>query len=307
MRMREKQYDLIFLDHMMPGKDGIVTLKELRAEKGNPNAETRCVCLTANAIPGAREYYISAGFDDYMSKPVHPAELEKLLSELLPKEKIVWADEENEDPKGSKETSGAGIPPELTSLKDSPFDVLSGINNCGAVSTYLPLLKMFYQSIDLTARELEGLYTVGDITNYTIKVHALKSSARLVGAMELGERAQKLEDAAKSGDRDYIDGHHRDFIREYIGFKDILSGIFREEKKEASSDKPEAEQEFIQEALAEILEACDEIDSDRIEEVLKGNRKTPSTGAGAVGPVCIRRHCGIDRYTGIGERKQITP
>ena len=79
-------YDVIFIDHMMPDMDGIETLGHLR-ESGK-NTETPAVALTANAVSGAREMYLNAGFTDYLSKPVDGAKLEKLLSELLPKEKL---------------------------------------------------------------------------------------------------------------------------------------------------------------------------------------------------------------------------
>ncbi len=85
---RENKYDIIFFDHMMPGKDGIETLKELKADEGNVNLDTPTICLTANAISGAREEYIEAGFDDYLTKPIEPKELESLVASYLPKEKI---------------------------------------------------------------------------------------------------------------------------------------------------------------------------------------------------------------------------
>ncbi len=85
---RDKKYDVIFFDHMMPDKDGIETLHELKMQPDNPNLDTPAVCLTANAIAGAREEYISEGFDDYLTKPIDPEKLESMLREYLPKEKI---------------------------------------------------------------------------------------------------------------------------------------------------------------------------------------------------------------------------
>lgn len=87
----EKTYDIIFLDHMMPGKDGTETLHELRQING-PNHDTPVICLTADAISGAREQYISAGFTDYLTKPINPELLEGMLIEMLPKEKITLTD-----------------------------------------------------------------------------------------------------------------------------------------------------------------------------------------------------------------------
>ena len=84
----EKTYDLIFLDHMMPGMDGTETLHELRAQTSGPNRNTPVICLTADALEGAREQYISAGFTDYLMKPIRPELLEEMLINMLPKEKV---------------------------------------------------------------------------------------------------------------------------------------------------------------------------------------------------------------------------
>ena len=82
----------MFLDHMMPGKDGIELLHDLRA-LDDPNKNTPAVCLTANAISGAREFYINAGFDDYLTKPIDPNNLEETIIQYLPSEKIISASE----------------------------------------------------------------------------------------------------------------------------------------------------------------------------------------------------------------------
>lgn len=83
----ENEYDIIFLDHMMPRMDGIETLHIMRANTICPNINTPVIALTANAISGSREFYLGEGFDNYLSKPISPAELEKMIFDLLPKEK----------------------------------------------------------------------------------------------------------------------------------------------------------------------------------------------------------------------------
>ena len=87
----KKDYDVIFIDDRMPGMGGTEMLKELRSRKKNPNCTKPCIVLTANAIAGARESYIKAGFEDYLSKPIDAAELEKMLLRYLPKDKIVMS------------------------------------------------------------------------------------------------------------------------------------------------------------------------------------------------------------------------
>ena len=84
----EVGYDVIMLDHMMPGKDGIETLHEMKALKNSLNEKTPVIMLTANAIAGAREQFINEGFDDYLSKPFSINELQNMLLKYLPKDKI---------------------------------------------------------------------------------------------------------------------------------------------------------------------------------------------------------------------------
>ncbi|SES86852.1 Response regulator c-di-GMP phosphodiesterase, RpfG family, contains REC and HD-GYP domains [[Clostridium] aminophilum] len=105
---REKTYDLIFLDHMMPDKDGIETLQELRAEEENPNAHTVTICLTANAISGARENYIAAGFDDYLTKPIKAENLESMIMRYLPEEKMQTAESDQTSQNRAAETEKIG-------------------------------------------------------------------------------------------------------------------------------------------------------------------------------------------------------
>lgn len=84
----KNKYDIMFIDHMMPGKDGIVTLHEIKSFNDALNFETPAICLTANAIQGAREMYIEAGFNDYLTKPIETSELDRMLMEYIPKEKV---------------------------------------------------------------------------------------------------------------------------------------------------------------------------------------------------------------------------
>ncbi len=226
---KRKAYDVIFLDHMMPGKDGIETLQEIRKDESNPNRNTPIICLTANAIAGAREEYLAAGFNDYLSKPIDNEKLEEMMMKYLPPEKVTvvrveeteeeaeertdqgtdegneeWTDTGNkagkEHSKGySKEYKGknGGID-EKTGLKNSGgIDEKTGLKNSGGQLAYKEMLKVFLASIDSTKKELNGYYEAEDWKNYTVRIHALKSSARIIGATAFGEEAQLLENAGK--------------------------------------------------------------------------------------------------------------
>ena len=100
---RRNLYDLVFLDHMMPDKDGIETLQEMKACKDTPNRKTPFVCLTANAVSGMREMYIEAGFDDYLTKPIDTDRLEAMLLRYLPPDLVEQATEEKEEVKSKSD------------------------------------------------------------------------------------------------------------------------------------------------------------------------------------------------------------
>ena len=212
-----KKYDIMFLDHMMPGKDGIELLHDLRA-LDDPNKNTPAVCLTANAISGAREKYISEGFDDYLTKPIDTEKLEELFCLYLPAEKL-------KEPLSYEEKTEE-LPEQLMKLSGSPdIDIETGLENSGTAKAYLSVLQIFCSTIDEKAEELEHFYKERDIKNYTIRVHALKSSAMIIGAKELGEKARRLENAGKQNDAAYIKKNHKEFVSLFLSFKEILKDV----------------------------------------------------------------------------------
>ena len=256
----KKKYDIIFFDHMMPGKDGIETLHELRESSNNPNRSTTAVCLTANAIPGAEEQYLRVGFDAYMSKPVDPKKLEELILKYLPsgKVQITKSDAVSEEK--------IDIPDNLAPLSESGvINVTTGIRNSGNADSYMSMLKIYYDSIDEKSDEIERFYSEGDIENYTIKVHALKSSSRIIGATAFGEKAQKMEDAGKKSDTRYIDENHDALMVEFKDFKSLIGVLFADD--EDDSGKPEADDGLLDEAFSEMRLAAEDFDSDKFDEI----------------------------------------
>ncbi|MCR5088795.1 MAG: response regulator, partial [Oscillospiraceae bacterium] len=237
----KRKYDLIFLDHMMPVKDGIETLHELRARPGNPNHDTPVICVTANAVSGAREQYIREGFDDYLTKPFDTSRLEEAIMNWLPKEKVgAGPAPEADEPLPSQD-----IPAILSPLLIwDGFDLSAGIRNSGDAEAYLSLLRLFYESLDRNASELGESFAAGDWHNYAIRIHALKSSVRLIGAEALGEKAQRLETAAREGDTETVRSRHAGFMTEYLSLRSPLSEIFPETRPE-DSDLPEADPETL--------------------------------------------------------------
>lgn len=257
-------YDVIFLDHLMPGKDGIEALHQIKSEPSNPNLHTPYICLTANAVSGAREQYLAEGFDDYLTKPIDPERLEEMLVRLLPEEKV----EKNkfEDDPADQETIK-----ELEVLQgQNLIDAECGIEHGGSAEAYLSFLKLFYQAFDEKTEEIEKLYADGETQNYTVKVHALKSSLRIIGAEHTGEAAQRLEDAGKANDMAYISEYQPKFMDELREIRALLQKMFPEEQSNAlppAAEKPVADEELMAMALDEIKAAAEEKDMERLEAV----------------------------------------
>lgn len=219
---REKTYDIIFLDHMMPVMDGIETLRQLKTVEGNLNRDVPIVMLTANAVAGMKEKYLSEGFTDYLSKPIESDKLEEMLLKYLPDEKITVVQEEkiNEDEKKECVTmeegkqrvpmvEGGGLDALCQSIPE--IDMEKALLYCaGSKEFYVEMLGDF--STDGRKEKLEAFYEAEDWDNYAVDVHALKSTARTLGLMHIGDRAEKLQEAAEKKDVSFIKENHGELI-----------------------------------------------------------------------------------------------
>ncbi|WP_233127466.1 ATP-binding protein [Anaerovibrio sp. JC8] len=269
---KSKMYDMIFLDHMMPGKDGIETLHEIKEQAEGLNDCTVSVCLTANAVSGAREQYIAAGFDNYLTKPIHPSKLEDMLMAYLPGDKLIISEEDDVDTDDEDEQDN--VPESLAPLVGLEWiDLSKGIKNSGDAESYLSLLKILYESIDEESTVLDGFYKDSNLNDYTIQVHAMKSSVRLIGASSMADEAQLLENAGKDGDEDYINQHHEGFISAYKSLKEPLSQVFAEENVEDETENnvedemPEADAELMDTVYEEVKASAEANDAESIDAV----------------------------------------
>ena len=238
--MRKNVYDIVLLDHMMPKMDGIETLKKLQ-EEGLVPPETVVIALTANAVVGAREMYLEAGFDDYLSKPIALKALEEKLLKYLPKEnpgvsaslsnaepdEAPVDDEEflefapNEDDWGDEPEKE--IDASLSELREKGLQVDDGIAYAaGDVDFYIELLNDFCNKHSEKSAELQRFYEAEGIKDYEILIHAIKSNARMIGANELGEWAAKLESAASEGRSDLINKEHAAFMDKYRSTVELI-------------------------------------------------------------------------------------
>ena len=260
-KTRQKKYDIIFLDHRMPGMDGIDTLKALKAEKDNPNNNTPAISLTANAVSGAREQYMEAGFDDYLTKPILSEKLEELMINYLPKEKVKFEEVLAEEAQQTYE-------PDFDWAKNiTAIDIKAGITNCGSADVYMDAVNSFAENFDDNYADIRRFFEAEDIAAFTIKVHALKSSARIIGALELSRMAAELEKAGDSGNIAFIKDSTPRLLHSY---KELFKAIEKEIEKTQGDDNslPEIEKGVLTEALGSLKELAQSYDYDSIKFIM---------------------------------------
>ena len=262
--VKKNTYDILFIDHRMPEMDGIETLHAMKEMSSNLSAGKPCIALTANAISGVRKMYLNEGFDDYISKPVNPAKLEELIKQYLPPEYI----EEYPDDEQTEETEDLDQYSDFTNklYAIEELDVTSALKNCGSNELLLSTIKQYYDSIDEKALELQQFYEAEDWDNYGIKVHALKSTSRLIGAITLSKLAEQLEECANNNAVSEIQNEHKNLMDIYLSFKHILKPLLQ---KTSNEDKPEISKEELSETINLLGEYADSFDIDGMDSVIE--------------------------------------
>ena len=209
------RYDIIFIDHMMPDMDGIETLSILKKECPK-NANTPVIILTANAVSGAREQYLNAGFNDYLTKPIDCEKLESTIASYLPDELVIKDFDINEIKSEMVDEATTGIESLFAKLcKITDIDTSSGIRATGSIETYVETARVFASTGQTKYEIIKSYYEQMDVKNYTIQVHALKSSARLIGANDLSELARYLEQMGNDGNIGQIKEKTDNLLKEY--------------------------------------------------------------------------------------------
>ena len=218
------KYDVILLDQRMPKMDGVETLKIIKAAPDKLNYDTPVICLTADAIRGARERLIADGFTDYLSKPVDGKTLEEMLKKYLPEELI-------ETVPAQAHSNASEIPEE-----DKDKLLISALDNAGVntdegisialddMKFYRQLLASYAGDFDERTKKLKEYYKNNDWKNYSIYIHSLKSSSKTIGATKLYDIAARLEKAAKNNDETTILAEHDRVISMY---QKIVSAIYK--------------------------------------------------------------------------------
>ena len=238
--VRKNHYNLIGLDHMMPELSGIETLAQMKAEN-ILSPDTRVIVMTANAIVGAREKYLEAGFEDYVSKPIEVEALKEKLLKFLPKELIIFQQTEPEDkavtadddeilefaPDEESEEDGGqkGSGDLIENLKAAGIDADAGLRYCaGDMTFYRELLEDYVASHTDRIKELNEHLGNAEYKDYQINIHALKSLSKTVGATAISEQAYRLEMAANNGNTDYIRNEHQRFLNDYMETVSRING-----------------------------------------------------------------------------------
>lgn len=244
----QKAYDIIFLDHMMPGMDGIEVFKKMKEDHSHPNQTTPVIMLTANAVSGAMDEYIKAGFTHYLSKPVKSDHLESVIRRYLPADKLVDLSAKEEEQNAVKvemakasskktlfekladgEVSEAEAKVALKAIyKAYPIMSLKdGKQYCGNdMELYLESIQMMVE--DSHVDELEHYMEEKDMKNYAILIHGFKSSSRSIGCNKISDLAAELEAAAKVSNRDFVEVNHVEFMEELEKFFRAVKKVINE-------------------------------------------------------------------------------
>ncbi|MDR2434832.1 MAG: response regulator [Treponema sp.] len=245
--VQKNEYDIVFMDHMMPDMDGIAATAAIRSLRGDRFRDMPVVALTANAIAGMKEMFLENGFNDYLSKPIEITRLNDIMDIWIPAHKKM-RQERTEEEKSSL------LPPDI--LVDG-IDLAAGKERYGEES-YLEVLRSYSihtpalleKMRKLTKAPLEG----ERIRDYIITVHGLKGSAYGVCAGETAKLAGGLEHAARNGNLRFIEANNGRFLESSETLLQNIRNLLEEitGPAEARPRLPEPDKDL----LAELLEAC---------------------------------------------------
>ncbi|MDR0608675.1 MAG: response regulator [Planctomycetaceae bacterium] len=242
--VRKNKYDLIFMDHMMPGMDGLEATAQIRAI--SEGRDIPIIALTANAVSGVREMFLSHGMNDFLSKPIDPVRLESILDKWIPKNKHVSyvskketepetttkinietttttntntntepetkTKTETQNPMLSEPVAGNDSHDSVTSDIIDGLDMQSGLERVvGNREIYREILKIYIETTPPILDELRNP-TAATLKSYAIAVHGIKGSSLNIGADKVGKMAAMLEASAKTGNLEAVLNDNENFI-----------------------------------------------------------------------------------------------
>ncbi|MCL2093874.1 MAG: ATP-binding protein [Treponema sp.] len=278
LMIKEKNYDIIFMDHMMPEMDGIETTQAIRAweakrEKtasSSSDEESRSIpiiALTANALVGMREMFIEKGFNDFLAKPIDVTRLDEILSRWIQKEKMVFHTVEiiSKEEK-TEETGPAASLPHIQGLDTGKGLAMTG----GKIEFYQRVLSIYCKDAEKRIPLLAELPSKDDLSTFVTQVHALKSASASIGASDLALKASELEAAGKSKDIDLINRYLPAFSDDLLSLTKSIQSW--EKTLILEPEEPGGDEEDIQHLVSDLEEALlsqDILNIDRILDELK--------------------------------------
>lgn len=260
--VRGSQYDLVLMDHMMPVMDGIEAAKAIRALPEDKYQKLPIIALTANAMVDARKEFLNAGMNGFVAKPIDFARICNQLKLWLPKDLVRDVPKEEAKKLLADDLSDREIQPEDPQMG---FSFEEGVNHCGSKAALMKTIRIFYRTIDSKANKIEQCLKEGLISDYVIEVHALKSSALLIGAVPLSEAAKELEDYGKQGKTEVLEEKTPDVLTLYRDLKNILRPYA---EKEEDAKKEFSDGEWIT-ALQQIHQCVEQFDLDGVDQIME--------------------------------------
>ena len=260
--VRGSQYDLVLMDHMMPVMDGIVATKTIRELPDEKYKKLPIIALTANAMVDARKEFLNAGMNGFVAKPIDFTRICNQLKLWLPKELVQEVSGEEAKQLLMNDISDSEIQPENP---ETGFSFEEGVKHCGSKAALMKTIRIFYRTIDSKANKIEQCLKEGLISDYVIEVHALKSSALLIGAVPLSEAAKELEDYGKQGKTEVLEEKTPDVLTLYRDLKNILRPYA---EKEEDAKKEFSDGEWIT-ALQQIHQCIEQFDLDGVDQIME--------------------------------------
>ena len=257
---KSNEYDIVFMDHMMQGMDGVEAMKHIRAANQGSGRDFPIVALTANAMSTAKQMFLAEGFDGFVSKPIELEELERVMSRVLPRDRITYEHEDAAaaDPGAAihtkavsdPEAAAASSPEEMIPEEDTAQDLLreftklgidtaAGLHYCNQDEEfYYSLLLQYAGDMEKKLSLLEQYRTEKNYPDYAIHIHSIKSTSKMIGATELSEEARELELAAKEGNEAVIEAKHDTVIR---GLESLTKALLSLLGESSAADEETAE------------------------------------------------------------------
>ena len=287
-KLGQKRFDLIFMDHMMPEMDGVETTRIIRRLHPSYN-DVPIIALTANAVGGTKELFLSEGMNDFVAKPIEMQTITRCVRQWLPSRLIRELPDKTIREVSDKpirnlpaDTPADSVRPGSGTAETStdPYAVIGDLDTAtarrllGSDSLYQTILEAYYRHIEEKAILIKRLEMAKDWKNYTVEVHSLKSSSRQIGAMKLGDRAAALEAAGNAEDVMTIREGTDSLLEAYVALIPVLKPLCDPDAQEyvrtTGTDSPGKPYEInaVSDLFEQLHEAVEELDMDAMEQCM---------------------------------------